>query len=603
MDFRKLSRGTTVIGLATMLLVLAAWPIPGVGAQGPSEVQVLVEGAPLKSAGAVAFDSQGRLHVTEAMGHRIVVLDKETGQILETAARVPPWVYDLAFGPDGSLYWTSFSDGAVGRVEPDGTTSSQIVGPGTIPLAFSEDGRLFVGRTFMGNGLYELDPKLADPPRVVIEGHKWQSAMAWGPDGFLYAPLQFEDIGVRVDVGTGTMTKIIDGASNMQFDRQGRLYSSIRRLGVISVDTIIRVDMGTGTTELIAELPIGVKSLGFDSEGRLFVAHWGDGAVYEVLEGGQVRTVSPGGMVFPGGVAVLPRAAGGESVYVADGTNLREFDGATGEPRSNVFSFQVPGAPGAPMTVAADGANLLLSSWFGNAVQVYDPQVGQLLADMKDFKVPMNAIRFQGDYIVTELGSSSVVRAPDEDPSPDKRVTIAKELKVPLGLAKRDDDDLYVSDWASGEVLQLVKGGEFLAEPIAVATGLQFPEGLAVDPDGNLLVAETGTGRLLCIEMATGQVSTIVQGLEVGGQTPPENAPPCWQFTGVVVGPSGAIYVTGDVANVLYKITPPIVAHPTTLPVTGHATGSGLPVQLLALAGLVLIGTGLGFRQWVAATR
>jgi len=152
-------------------------------------------------------------------------------------------------------------------------------------------------------------------------------------------------------------------------------------------------------------------------------------------------------------------------------------------------------------------------------------------------------------------------------------------------------------------VLQLVKGGESLAEPIAVATGLQFPEGLAVDPDGNLLVAETGTGRLLRIEMAAGQVSTIAQGLGVGGKGPPKNAPPSWLFTGVAVGPSGAVYVTGDVANVLYKIVPPIVALPTTLPVTGHATGSGVPIQLLALAGLVLIGAGLGLRQRVEATR
>ena len=69
--------------------------------------------------------------------------------------------------------------------------------------------------------------------------------------------------------------------------------------------------------------------------------------------------------------------------------------------------------------------------------------------------------------------------------------------------------------------------------------------------------------------------------------------------TGIALDSSGAIYVTGDVANVLYKIVPPIVALPTTLPATGHATGTGLPIQLPALAGLILIAAAIALRRWV----
>jgi sugar lactone lactonase YvrE len=528
------------------------------------------------------------------MGNRIVTIDKETGQILDTVVEVPPWIWDITFGPDGSLYWTSFADGTVGRLAPDGTTSSQTVGPGVVPIAFSDDGRLFAGRTFMGDGLYELDPKLADPPRLVVEGHKWQH-MDWGPDGLLYAPLQFEGIGVRVDVDTGTMTQFIDHEGHVSFDPQGRLHLTHPEQG------IIRMDIETGSTESIAQFPIGLWGMDSDSQGRLFVSHWGDGAVYEVLEGGQVRTVSPGGMVSPAGVAVLPRADGGESVYIAEAINLREFDGSTGEPRSNVFSFLVPGAPSAPTIVAADGSNLLLSSWFDNVVQVYDPQAGELLADMRDFNLPMNVVRFQGNYIVAELGSASVVRAPGEDPSPGKRTVLAENLGVPAGLAKSGDDDLYVSDWARGMVLQLAKDGEFLPEPVQLATGLKSPEGLAADPEGNVLVVETGTGRLLRIDRDSGQASVIAQGLSLGAKGP-SGAPPTWLFSGVAVGPSGAIYVTGDVANVLYKIAPPVTALPVTLPVTGRAPASGLSPEILALAALILIGTAAGFRRRARAS-
>jgi hypothetical protein len=43
--------------------------------------------------------------------------------------------------------------------------------------------------------------------------------------------------------------------------------------------------------------------------------------------------------------------------------------------------------------------------------------------------------------------------------------------------------------------------------------------------------------------------------LEVGAPGP-EGYPPTWIFNGVAVGPSGAIYITGDVTNVLYRIWP-----------------------------------------------
>jgi hypothetical protein len=50
-------------------------------------------------------------------------------------------------------------------------------------------------------------------------------------------------------------------------------------------------------------------------------------------ENGTKRIVSPGGMIVPGGVAVLPHS-NGESVFVADTFTLREFNGLTGEERS-----------------------------------------------------------------------------------------------------------------------------------------------------------------------------------------------------------------------------------------------------------------------------
>jgi glucose/arabinose dehydrogenase len=114
---------------------------------------------------------------------------------------------------------------------------------------------------------------------------------------------------------------------------------------------------------------------------------------------------------------------------------------------------------------------------------------------------------------------------------------------------------LWVSDRATGNVWQLATGGEVLPDPKLTASGLDRPEGMAVAPDGRLLVAETGTGRLVAIEPATGDMSTIAEGLGFNPDAP-GGAPPTMVMSSVAVGPSGVIYVTGDLANVLYRIEP-----------------------------------------------
>ena len=95
--------------------------------------------------------------------------------------------------------------------------------------------------------------------------------------------------------------------------------------------------------------------------------------------------------------------------------------------------------------------------------------------------------------MIAELGTGSVVRLQGEE-----REILADSntgIVVPAGLAATEED-LWVSDWATGTVWQLVAGGELLVQPLAVASGLAFPEGLAVGADGNLLVVETVNRQL-----------------------------------------------------------------------------------------------------------
>src|SRR6266542_1921004 len=516
-----------------LLSTISALPASAAASE-PNE-PVLARGAALHGANGVMFDRHDRLHIASVAGREIVVMDPQTGAILDRLgpAQGVEGPDDLTFGPDGALYWTSFFTGVVGRRAPDGTvgTVAQLP-PGVGAITFSDDGRLFVAVSFpdAADALYEVDPNGANPPRLVAEQLGGLNAMDWGSDGFLYGPLNFRGQVVRINVDTGAVAPVADGfglPTAAKFDSRGRL-------------------------QVVARLTPGLDSLAFDSRDRLFVSSFQDGFIAEVTADGEVRMVSGGGMILPGGVAALPRGRDGESVFVADLFSLREFDARTGRQRRVERGFTGYSQLISPVfTVAPDGDRLLLSSSFANAVQLWDPATHAAVATYTGFAVPLNAIRFQGDLVVAELGSGSVVRARGANPT--ERATLATGLGVPAGLAATDDD-LWVGDWATGSVLQLVADGRPLAPPRVVAEHLAAPEGLAVAPDRrSLLVVESGAGRLVRIDLATGRVSTVADGLALGAQGIP-GLPPTWSFNGVAVGHSGAVYVSGDKANVLYSL-------------------------------------------------
>jgi sugar lactone lactonase YvrE len=536
-------------GCVTMSSLVMAVVLLAACAKGPTRVRVLVKGSAIHGANGIMFDKQDRLHIASVWGNEIVVMDPKTGRILQRLGS-DKGVYtpdDIAFGPDGSLYWTSILTGAVGRLSPDGSTKTQAVAPGVNPITFSAGGRLFVGLCFLGDGIFELDPALVLPPIPKPKEPGMLNGFDFGPDGLLYSPLFFDGRVVRMNVDSvpvkyETVAVGFATPAAVKFDPHGRLHGHSQVTG-----ELWRLDPSTGSKVTIATLPPGTDNLAFDSRGRLFVSHAQDGSIFEILPGGEPRKMSEGGMILPGGVAVLAGPQFGESVFVADFFSLRAFNGLTGQPKSVARYFFDPTGITAPMTVSTDGGNLVLSSWVGRSVQVWNPETRRVLENHTDFAVPVNAIRFQGDLVVAELETHSVVRVTSKG-----RVKLTDALVVPAGLAATAGD-LWVSDRSAGTVWRIASGGVGLPSPVRVAARLHSPEGLAVDYDGSLLVVESGIGRLSRINVSTGQVATVADGLELGAAASP-GMPPTWAFNGVAVGPSRAIYVTGDKASVLYRL-------------------------------------------------
>ena len=125
-------------------------------------------------------------------------------------------------------------------------------------------------------------------------------------------------------------------------------------------------------------------------------------------------------------------------------------------------------------------------------------------------------------------------------------------LYVPSGLAATDDD-LWVADWATGIVWQLVADGVTLTPARPWASACR-PEGLAVDRDGSLLVVEAGTRQLTRIDPVTRATSTVAGGCSRDAAATVAELAAVLYLSGVAIDAAGDIYVTGDEGRVVYRL-------------------------------------------------
>lgn len=550
MKVERCNRFITIFPIAAFLMswiLLVA--VTAVNAQPHSTI--FVKGAPLVgTANGMFFDEQNRLWVANVWGRSISVLDPESGEILMRLGPAEGVFFpdDLTFSPDdSSLYWTDPAIGTVNRITTFGDFLLVASGfTGANPITFSIDGELFFAQCFQSEtNIYKADPKGMNYPIPIFPQPDVSGCASNGMDwweGFLYSPRWFEGRVVKVNIENGALTEITADwgvPAAVKFDSRGRLHAVNQGNG-----EVVRIDLSTGERELLAQLPIGLDNLAFDSNDRLYVSSSIDGFVVEITAHGTVRTVSPGGMAVAGGVAVI-----GKTVYVNEPQAIRGFNRKRGRQVSVTRSvFKIGPIPTGITSMAADGDHLILMSWTRGDLAFWNPETESVVFSAL-FVGPVDAQRFKGDLIVSELFTGNVVRA--YGPDLEERETLAT-LLAPTGLAAKDDN-LYVSDSAQGTIFQIIQDGDLLAEPLPIATGLELPEGIALGPgDDCLLVVEAGTDSLLQVHLKSGNVKTIAS--KLGFYDPLPGFPPFDLFlNNVTIDNTGAIYVNADEANVIYK--------------------------------------------------
>lgn len=516
------------------------------------ELEVRVQGASLVGgANGMFFDGDDRLHVASVGGQRISVLDRDSGEGIDTLSADQGVAFpdDLTFAPDGTMYWTEFAFGEVRGLTADGTSVSVASGISSVnPITVSDDGRLFVAQCFdpVSNGIYELDPAGVEAPRLILGGIPGcaSNGLDW-QGGFLYAPQWFNGRVVRVDVETGELTEVTTDwpvPAAVKFDSNGALHAVSYGSG-----EVVRIDLETGVRTVLAELPIGLDNLAFDSDDRLFVSSATDAFIVEVEDDGTVTELRTGGMNTAMGVAVL-----GDQLWVGEALAMRSFDKASGEELGVVRNVLGVGPFGSsPGNVTAlDDARLLLLDPFSGGAAIFD-STSMAVQPIEPLVVPADAEPFGTGIAVSDFATGQIVLA--SGPSLSQREVLVEDLTGPTGLAA-DGDNLYVSSLATGLVLQVVEDGGVLDVPVPV-TDVVFagPEGIAIRDGGRLVVVEGGTGALRQVELSTGSVTTLAT--ELSFLPPLPGLLPFQFLNDVVVDDDDVLYVNGDGEGVVYGLS------------------------------------------------
>lgn len=523
--------------------------------------QFLVPGSWFHGVHGLAFNKDDQLFAGSVVGQTLYRVQIDSGEVDRVIDPPTGMADDIAFADDGTMAWTAFLIGKVYIRKPNGKTievANGMSGPNS--LAFGKDGRLFVSEVFLGDALYEIDIKNVDKPdfKPWARGELRRIAEKLGglngfevhkDDGFLYGPLWFKGEIVKVNLESGATEVIASGfktpaAANI--DPQNR-------------DNVYVVDTGTGgiwsvsltskAKKLVASMKPGLDNLAFDSRGRLFVTSMTDNGIYLVdKQTGAHRTIVEGKLAIPTDLAVTSDG-GKDTVHVADVFSYRTVDGSTG---AVTDVLRVHGETHAyPIGISIGPKNVLLSSWFSNTVEKVDRKTGKLVSTLGDFAAPVDAIEMaDGTMYVAELASGNLVKV---SPDGKERSIVVKELRGPVAMVQGKGSLIYITEISAGAVSEIdVASG---ARKV-VADNLTGPEGIDLGPDGRLYVAEVGQKRVVAIDPATGAKTVIASNLDIG-LAPFPGGPPALVPTGVAVGRTGIVYVSADIRNSLYKLTPP----------------------------------------------
>jgi uncharacterized protein (TIGR03437 family) len=530
---------------------------------------------------AVAADSKGNLYIAD-LTFRIRKVDITTGNITTIAGtgmqgysgdNAPAamaaidFVFDLAVGSDGSVYFADFGNARVRKIDPSGMMKL-VAGSGQ--FGFINDG---IPATLA----------LMLPQGVIVDTF-----------GNVYISDYNRDQIRRVDVGTG-LIKTIAGTGTTGFSGDNDLAAkaqlnspfglAIDSTGLYVADTgnkrirritsdIISTVAGTGirdggpATSAFLGVPEG---LAVDGANNIVVADLGNDVVRRFSIGGNIGTF---GQLQAAPTGVATDQAG--NFYVTDD-----------EPR--VLKITPAGVTSIVAGNGQDGysgdngpaLNAAISDPTGVAVDV----AGNVyFTDFTDNRIRKVAI--STGTVTTIAGNGSFFFAGDNGPA------LAAGMD-PYDIAVDSRSNIYVADRLNNRVRKIAQDGTITTVAgtgfpgysgdggPATAAMLQFPTGIAVDSAGNLYIADDLNGVVRRVT-ANGLITTIA-GNGVSRPASGDGGPALaaqlnpWRVT---VDAAGNVYVTDSVNDRVRKLTPQVVTPTAMAIVSGNNQSATVGLKL-----------------------
>jgi sugar lactone lactonase YvrE len=503
------------------------------------QVTALSPPSGLFGANGMRIGPDGRLYVVQAFGSQVSAINTSTGACETISPVGGPIVApdDIVFDSRGVMYVTEVMSARVCARTPDGQT--RIIAdnvPGANGITAYKD-RLFMDECRPGGRLFELFPD-GRTPRLIADNLALPNALSVGPDEQIYFPQIAAGEIWRVPLTGGTPQRFVAGLAvptAVKFDQKGMLTSTQAGNG-----EIIKIDIQSGAKTTIGKVRPGIDNFAVDTDNRIFISHFIDGGVAEILSNGQERVLVPAGLLGPMGLAV----GNDGMLYAADGMSFVVISRDGKQSRPGMLLDE--GFPGFVRGVAAAPGGALYVTNSAGTVSSYHPgtRASQTLTTGLQEALGL-ACASDGSAIVAEAGAGRVVKVNSKG---DVSI-VAQGLGRPAGVAAAGDGSCYVSEASAGRVVKL-NGGK-----TTVVEGLQTPHGVALAGD-QLLILDVGSKQLVSFSLSTKQQQTLVSGLPVGaapGITPkplmgvPDLIPgPLSPFAGLAVGSDGTIYVAGD---------------------------------------------------------
>lgn len=503
--------------------------------------------SPFHGVTGLALAPDGELYVAAPNGAAILKVRTSDGRVSKAGIALRDGADAIATRADGAMAWTNMPRGAVYFRDAAGKTvrvASDL--PGVRSAAFAPDGALYVAQIGDVDALWRIDPAGATAPTKVAENLGGLRGFVFGADGVLYGALSNQRSLARINPKTGEVLQTIGGYDKpvaLAFGPDGALYAVEGSEG-----TIDKIDFAEGTGGRVALLRGGIDDMVIDAQNVAYLALPAEDTILSLnLATRAMKELVKGQLGAPSDLGVLANSDG-STLAIADNFALREVEMNSGVItdwlRVNSADIRRPAGIGVGVKY------ILLANPTAGSVTVVDRVKRRPVAQLGGYSMPLDALETEdGNFAVLDssVGELSLASAPDGA----ERRTIVHGLKAPVAMVSDGMGGILVTESGAGRIVRVETASGELTE---IVGGLDAPQGIDIAPDGRLVVAEAGAGRVVAIDRDSGKVEVLVEKLNLKPLNP---AGPPTLYAGVAVAPDGGVFVSSGRANVIYKLTPP----------------------------------------------